>query len=33
MKFVLGDSYQVQNPRRMTNEYFELVLKKYDELA
>ena len=32
-KFVLDDFHQVQNPRRMTDEYFELVLEKYDELA
>jgi len=30
--FVLGDFYQVSNPRRMTDEYLELVLEKYDEL-
>jgi hypothetical protein len=32
-KFVLDDFHQVQNPRRMTDEYFELVLEKYDQLA
>ena len=32
-KFVLDDFYQVQNPRRMTDEYFDLVLEKYDEFA
>ncbi|SFR54860.1 Eco57I restriction-modification methylase domain-containing protein [Halorubrum sodomense] len=32
-EFVLDDFYQVQNPRRMTDEYFDLVLKKYDEFA
>lgn len=32
-EFVLEDFYQVQNPRRMTDEYFDLVLKKYDEFA
>jgi hypothetical protein len=32
-EFILDDFYQVQNPRRMTDEYFELVLEKYDELA
>nr|WP_139043061.1 hypothetical protein [Halorubrum tropicale] len=32
-EFVLEDFYQVQNPRRMTDEYFDLVLEKYDELA
>ena len=31
-KFVLDDFHQVQNPRRMTDEYFELVLEKYDQL-
>jgi len=31
--FILDDFYQVQNPRRMTDEYFELVLEKFDELA
>jgi hypothetical protein len=31
--FVLDDFYQVSNPRRMTDEYFESVLAKYDELA
>ncbi len=32
-KFVLDDFHQVQNPRRMTDEYFDLVLEKYDELG
>jgi hypothetical protein len=32
-KFSLDDFHQVQNPRRMTGEYFDLVLEKYDELA
>jgi type I restriction-modification system DNA methylase subunit len=32
-EFVLDDFYQVQNPRRMTDEYFDLVLEKYDEFA
>jgi len=32
-KFVLDDFHRVQNPRIMTDEYFEMVLKKYDELA
>ncbi|WP_342810557.1 hypothetical protein [Natronosalvus hydrolyticus] len=32
-KFVLDDFHRVQNPRRMTEEYFEMVLEKYDELA
>jgi hypothetical protein len=31
--FVLDDFYQVNNPRRMTDDYFELVLEKYDELT
>ena len=31
--FILDDFHTVQNPRRMTDEYFELVLNKYDELA
>jgi len=31
-KFVLDDFHQVQDPRRMTDEYFELVLEKYDQL-
>jgi len=33
VEFILDDFYQVQNPRLMTDEYFELVLEKYDELA
>ena len=32
-EFVLDDFYQVQNPRMMTDEYFDLVLEKYDELS
>lgn len=32
-KFVLDDFHRVQNPRTMTDEYFDLVLAKYDELA
>jgi hypothetical protein len=32
-KFVLDDFYQVNNPRRMTDEYFDLVLEKYDDLS
>lgn len=32
-KFVLDDFYRVRNPRRMTDDYFDLVLEKYDELA
>ena len=31
--FVLDDFHQVQNPRLMTDGYFELVLVKYDVLA
>lgn len=31
--FVLDDFHQVRNPRRMTDEYFDLVLEKFDELA
>lgn len=31
--FVLDDFYQVANPRRMTDNYFDLVLEKYDELS
>lgn len=31
--FVLDDFHRVQNPRRMTEAYFEKVLDKYDELA
>jgi hypothetical protein len=32
-KFVLDDFHRVQNPRMMTEEYFDLVFEKYDELA
>jgi len=32
-EFILSDFYQVGNPRRMTDEYFDLVLEKYDELS
>jgi len=32
-EFVLDDFYQVNSPRRMTDEYFELVLKKYAEMS
>lgn len=32
-QFVCDDFHQVQNPRLMTDGYFDLVLKKYDELA
>jgi len=31
--FILDDFHQVRDPRRMTDEYFDLVLEKYDELA
>ncbi len=31
--FVLDDFHQVRNPRLMTDDYFELVLEKYDTLA
>jgi len=31
-EFVLDDFYRVRDPRRMTDEYFERVLAKYDEL-
>jgi len=32
-EFVLNDFHQVRDPRRMTDDYFEMVLEKYDELA
>lgn len=32
-EFILDDFHQAQNPRRMTDEYFDLVLEKYDDLA
>jgi hypothetical protein len=32
-EFLLEDFNQVENPRRMTDEYFDLVLEKYDELT
>jgi len=32
-EFVLDDFHTVQNPRRMTDEYLDMVLEKYDELA
>jgi len=32
-KFVLDDFHRTQDPRIMTEEYFDLVLQKYDELA
>jgi hypothetical protein len=31
--FVLEDFHRVRSPRRMTDEYFESVLEKYDELS
>lgn len=31
--FVLDDFHRVRDPRRMTDEYFDLVLEKYDELS
>jgi len=31
--FVLGDFHRVQNPRIMDEEYFQMVLEQYDELA
>lgn len=30
---VLDDFHRVRDPRTMTDEYFDLVLAKYDELA
>jgi hypothetical protein len=32
VEFVLQDFHRVNNPRKMTQEYFEMVLEKYDEL-
>ena len=32
-KFVLDDFHRVENARIMTEDYFDLVLEKYDELA
>lgn len=32
-KFILDDFHRVQSPRVMTEDYFELVLEKYDELT
>ncbi len=32
-EFVLEDFHRVSNPRRMTEEYFDLVFEKFDELA
>ncbi|PHQ45357.1 type II restriction endonuclease subunit M, partial [Halorubrum sp. C3] len=31
--FVLDDFYRVQNPRVMDEDYFDMVLEKYDELS
>jgi len=31
-KFVLDDFHRVQNPRLMDEDYFEMVLEKYDDL-
>jgi len=31
--FVLDDFHRVQNPRLMDDEYFEMVLERYDDLA
>jgi hypothetical protein len=31
--FVLDDFHRVQNPRIMDEDYFDMVLKKYDELS
>jgi hypothetical protein len=31
--FILDDFHQVRDPRQMTDEYFDLVLEKYDELT
>ena len=31
--FIVENVHRVQNPRIMTERYFELILKKYDELA
>ena len=32
-QFILDDFHRVQNPRLMTEDYFELVSEKYDALA
>ncbi|QLD89198.1 hypothetical protein HWV07_09195 [Natronomonas salina] len=32
-EFILEDFHQVRSPRRMTEEYFDLVLEKYEEIA
>lgn len=31
--FVIDDFHRVQNPRLMDDDYFDLVLNRYDELA
>ena len=31
--FVLDDFHRVQNPRVMDEDYFDMVLEKYDDLA
>ncbi|MFC6613672.1 Eco57I restriction-modification methylase domain-containing protein [Halopenitus salinus] len=33
MEFILDDFYQVSNPRLMTEEYFDQVQKKYEQLT
>jgi len=32
-KFILDDFHKVRSPRVMTDEYFDLVLEQFDELA
>jgi len=32
VEFVLEDFHRVNNPRKMTQEYFDMVFEKYDEL-
>lgn len=32
-KFVLDDFHRHRDPRLMTEDYFDMVLEKYDELA
>lgn len=32
-RFVCDDFHRVQNPRLMTDDYFESVVEKYDELT
>jgi hypothetical protein len=32
-QFVLDDFHRVQNPRLMTEDYFDLVSEKYDDLG